>query len=175
MACRCVVDHCVLPQSSIAIQPEVTNWLGQWDVFYKRKILFLAGRVFFGFFSLVTLSWMSFLPSLFFIVELWTLTLTEPIETCSSFDLDVVMGSFMTSWMSCRYLLGVIFGGQLYNTLLCHLHLRKTLSPQSAFRNGFVDLSRQLDVIKITSSSVLWILVFCCSFPRSFVRLHFFS
>ncbi len=53
-----------------------------------------------------TLPWMLFLPSLFLIVESWTLTLIEPSETCSS--LDVVLGSFTTSWTSRRWALGVI-------------------------------------------------------------------
>ncbi len=48
-------------------------------------------------FCLGTLPWMPFLPSLFLIVESWTLTLIEASEACSS--LDVVLGSFMTSWI----------------------------------------------------------------------------
>ncbi len=47
-----------------------------------------------------------FLPSLFLIVESRTRTLIETSEGCSS--LDVVLGSFMTSWMSRRCALGVI-------------------------------------------------------------------
>ncbi len=60
-------------------------------------------------FCLGTLPWMPFLPSLFLIVESWTLTLIEASEACSS--LDVVLGSFMTSWMSRHCALGVILVG----------------------------------------------------------------
>ncbi len=61
-------------------------------------------------FCLGTLPWMPFLTSLFLIVESWTLTLIEASEACSS--LDVVLGSFMTSWMSRRCALGVIVLGR---------------------------------------------------------------
>ncbi len=44
------------------------------------------------------------------IVESWTLTSIEASEACSS--LDVVLGSFMTSWMSCHCALGVILVGR---------------------------------------------------------------
>ncbi len=58
--------------------------------------------------------WMPFLPSLFpslfLIVESWTLTLIEASEAFSS--LDVVLGSFMTSWMSRHCALGVILVGR---------------------------------------------------------------
>ncbi len=57
-----------------------------------------------------TLPWMMFLPSLFLIVESWTLTLIEASEACSS--LDVVLGSFMMSWMSRCCTLGVILVGR---------------------------------------------------------------
>ncbi len=61
-------------------------------------------------FCLGTLAWMPFLPSLFLIVESWTLTLIEASEACSS--LDVVLGSCMTSWMSHHCALGVILVDQ---------------------------------------------------------------
>ncbi len=51
-----------------------------------------------------------FLPSLFLIAESWTLTLIEASEACSS--LDVVLGSFMTFWMSRHCALGVILVGR---------------------------------------------------------------
>ncbi len=57
-------------------------------------------------FYLRTLPWMLFLHSLFLIVESWTLTLIKASEASSS--LDVVLGSFMTSWMSRHCSLGVI-------------------------------------------------------------------
>ncbi len=60
-------------------------------------------------FCLGTLQWMQFLPSLFLIVESWTLTLIEASEACIS--LDVVLGSFMTSWMSRHCALGIILVG----------------------------------------------------------------
>ncbi len=55
-------------------------------------------------FCLGTLPWIAFLYSLFLIVESWTLTLIEASEACSS--LDVVLCSFMTSWMSRHCALG---------------------------------------------------------------------
>ncbi len=61
-------------------------------------------------FGLGTLPCRPFLPSLFLMVESWTLTLTEASEACSS--LDVVVGSFVTSWMSRRCALGVILVGR---------------------------------------------------------------
>ncbi len=76
-------------------------------------------------FYLGTLPWMPFLPSLFLIVESWTLTLIEASEACSS--LDVVLGSFMTSWMSRRCALGVILVGRpllgRFTTVPSFLHL----------------------------------------------------
>ncbi len=69
--------------------------------------------------------WMLFLPSVFLIVESWTLTLIEASEACSS--LDVVLGSFMTSWMSRRCAFGVILVGRpllgRFNTVPSFLHL----------------------------------------------------
>ncbi len=53
---------------------------------------------------------MPFLPILFRIVESRTLALIEASEACSS--IDVVLGSFMTSWMSRHCALGVILVGQ---------------------------------------------------------------
>ncbi len=59
------------------------------------------------------------------IVESWTLTLIEASEACSS--LDVVLGYFMTSWMSRHCTLGVILVGQpllgRFTTVPSFLHL----------------------------------------------------
>ncbi len=78
----------------------------------KIKILFgkyeMSLCVLFGQWIL-TLQWMPILPSLFLIVESWTLTLIEASEDSS---LDVVLGSFITSWMSCPCALGVILVGR---------------------------------------------------------------
>ncbi len=63
-------------------------------------------------FYLRTLPWMLFLPSLFLIVESWTLTLIKASEAISS--LDVLLGSFMTSWMSRHCTLGVILSVILF-------------------------------------------------------------
>ncbi len=61
----------------------------------------------------------------FLMVESWTLTLIEGSEACSS--LDVVLGSFMTSWMSRHCALGVILVGRLllgrFTTVTSFLHL----------------------------------------------------
>ncbi len=111
-------------------------------------------------FCLGTLPWMPFLPSFFLIVESWTLTLIEASEACSS--LDVVLGSFMTSWMSRRCALGVILVGR---PLLVH-HCSKfspfvdngsdrgSLESQS-LRNGFITLSRLMHVKYLLFLSVL--------------------
>ncbi len=76
-------------------------------------------------FRLGTLPCRPFLPSLFLMVESWTLTLTEASEACSS--LDVVVGSFVTSWMSRRCTLGVILVGRpllgRFTTVPCFRHL----------------------------------------------------
>ncbi len=76
-------------------------------------------------FGLGTLPCRPFLPSLFLMVESWTLTLTEASEACSS--LDVVVGSFVTSWMSRSCALGVILVGRLllgrFTTVPCFRHL----------------------------------------------------
>ncbi len=76
-------------------------------------------------FSLGTLPCRPFLPSLFLMVESRTLTLTEASEACSS--LDVVVGSFVTSWMSRRCALGVILVGRpllgRFTTVPCFRHL----------------------------------------------------
>ena len=52
--------------------------------------------------------------------------LTEASKACSS--LDVVVGSFVTCWMSRRYALGVILVGQpvlgRFTTVLCSRHFR---------------------------------------------------
>ncbi len=68
-----------------------------------------------------------FLPSLFLTVESWTLTLTDSSEACSS--LDVVVRSFVTSWMSRRCTLGVILVGRpilgRFTTVPCFCHLWK--------------------------------------------------
>ncbi len=57
-----------------------------------------------------TLPWMPFFHSLFLIVKSFTLTLIDASKACSS--LDVVLGSFMTSWMSRHCALGVILVGR---------------------------------------------------------------
>ncbi len=68
---------------------------------------------------------MPFLPILFLIVESRTLTLIEASEACSS--LDVVLGSFMTSWTSRHCALGEILVGRpllgRFTTLTSFLHL----------------------------------------------------
>ncbi len=95
-----------------------------------------------------------FLPSLFLIVESWTLTLNEASEACSS--LDVVLGSFMTSWMSCHCALGVILVGQPLTP--GKVHHCSTFSPfvdngsdhgsleSQSLRNSFITLSRLINV-----------------------------
>ncbi len=94
------------------------------DVFWQNwdELLFFLLSSGFG---LGTLPCRPFLPSLFLMVESWTLTLTEASEACSS--LDVVVGSFVTSWMSRRCALGVILVGRpllgRFTTVPCFRHL----------------------------------------------------
>lgn len=61
-----------------------------------------------GFF-LATLPRMKFLPSVFGIVESCTLTFIDTGEACGSFD--VVLESFVTSWMSHSCAIGEILEG----------------------------------------------------------------
>ena len=61
-------------------------------------------------FHLATFPWIPFLPSLFPIVESWTLNLAVAREPSSS--LDVRMGYRVTSWKSCHCTLGEILAGQ---------------------------------------------------------------
>ncbi len=97
------------------------KFLGIIKIFLGKFVFFLVSSGF----CLGTLPWMPFLPSLFLIVESWTLTLTEASEACSS--LDVVLGSFMSSWMSCHCALGVIMVGWpllgRFTTVTSFLHL----------------------------------------------------
>ncbi len=76
--------------------------------------------------------------------------LTEASEACSS--LDVVVGSFVTSWMSRRCALGVILVGRpllgRFTTVPCFCHNGShcgSLESQS-FRNGFITFSRLIDL-----------------------------
>ncbi len=97
-------------------------------------------------FALELIPWMLFLSSLFLIVESWTLTLSEASEACSS--LDVVLGSFMTSWMSHRCALGDILVGRpllgrfnhcsMFSPFVDNGSDRGSLEYQS-LRNGFIN------------------------------------
>ncbi len=71
-------------------------------------------------------SWNSAMQAIFAqSLSSWTLTLTEVSEACSS--LDVVVGSFVTSWMSRCCALGVILVGRpllgRFTTVPCFRHL----------------------------------------------------
>ncbi len=80
-------------------------------------------------------------------------TLIEASEACSS--LDVVLGSFMTSWKSRRCSLGVILVGR---PLLGKVHPCSQFSPfvdngsdrgsleSQSLKNGFITLSRLMQV-----------------------------
>ncbi len=104
-------------------------------------------------FCLGTLPWMPFLPSLFLIVESWTLTLIEASEACSS--LDVVLGSFMTSLDESSLCSWSNFGWPATPGTVHHCY---KLSPfvdngsdhglleSQSLRNGFITLSRLIHV-----------------------------
>ncbi len=111
-----------------------------------------------------------------FFAQSLSLTLIEASEACSS--LDVVLGSFMTSWMSCRCALGVILVGWpllgRFTTVPSFLHLwimALTVvrwSPK-AFINGFITLSRLIHVNYFISHLFLNFGMICCSLSM----LHF--
>ncbi len=94
-------------------------------------------------FCLGTLPWMSFLPSLFHIVESWALTLIEASEACSS--LNVVLGSL---WPPGVNLVGQPLLGR-FTTVPSFLHLwimALTVVQSQSLRNGFISLSRLVHV-----------------------------
>ncbi len=76
-------------------------------------------------FCLGTFPWMPFFPSLFLIIESWTLILIEASEACSS--LDVILGSCMTSWISRCCTVEIILVGRpllgRFTTVPSFLHL----------------------------------------------------
>ncbi len=93
-----------------------------------------------------------FLSCLFLIVESWTLTLIKASEACSS--LDVVLGSFMTSWMSRRCTRsnfgrpatpGKIHHCSEFSPFVDNGSDHGSLEYQS-LRNGFITLSRLIHV-----------------------------
>ncbi len=90
-----------------------------------------------------TLPCMPFLPSLFLMVESWTLTLTEASEACSS--LDVVVGSFVTSWMSRPATPGKVHHCSMFSPFVDNGSHCGSLESQS-FRNGFITFSRLIDL-----------------------------
>ncbi len=122
-------------------------------------------------FCLRYLPWMPFLPSLFLIVESGTLTLIEASGACSS--LDVVLGCFMTSWMSCRCTLGVILVDW---PLLQKVHHCSKFSPfvdngsdhgsleSQSLRNGFNSIQ-----FKIICISLLTIQSLQSSFTGNYI------
>ncbi len=122
-----------------------------------------------------------FCPVSFLMVESWTLTLTEASEACRS--LDVVVGSFVTSWRSRRCALGVI----LVSRQLLEGHHCSMFSPfvdngshcgsleSQSFRNGFITFSRLIDLnyFFLICSWISLDLNMMCSFWGSFGLLHF--
>lgn len=100
-------------------------------------------------FRLGTLLSRPFLPSLFLVVESWTLTFTEASEVFSS--LDDVVGSFLTSWMNHCCTLGVIlFGRPLvgrFTTVPCFVDYGSHcgLLESQSFRNCFITFSSLRD------------------------------
>ncbi len=114
---------------------------------------------------------MSFLPSLFLIVESWTLTLIEASEACSS--LDVALGCNSGRPTSpgkvhhCPKFSPFVGNGS-----------HKGLLESQILRNGFVTLSRliHLNYFFLICFSCCWISLdrgMMCCFFRSFSMLHF--
>lgn len=106
-----------------------------------------------------------------FIVQSCTLTLTEAVEACSS--LDVVLGSFVTSWMSHHRALQAILVNQTFlgrsTTVPYFLHLWIMASTMlyKFLCNPFQTHTRQLLFISSILEFLL-IAAFCCSFLRCF-------
>ncbi len=119
-----------------------------------------------------------FLPCIFLIVESWTLILIEASEACSS--LDVVLGSFMTSWMSRRCTWsnfgrpatpGKIHHCSEFSPFVDNGSDHGSLEYQS-LRNGFITLSRLIHVnfLFLIRS---WISLDCGMMCCSLSMLHF--
>lgn len=104
-------------------------------------------------------------------------TSTEARWTCSS--LDVVLGSFATSWMSCHCAFGVISGGwtllRTFTAVLYFIHLRAMAFPAVRWSRsseiGSVNLCRLRDFSSCLE--FLCIEAFCCSVLRAVDSLHF--
>ncbi len=129
----------------------------------RRSFVFFLVR---NSFCLGTLPWMPFLPSLFLIVESWTLC-----GACSS--LDVVLGSYMTSWMSrCCALFGrpatpgkVQHCSKFY-PFVDNSSDHGSLESQS-LRNSFITISRLIHINFVVSD------LFLNSFRSRHDVLHF--
>ena len=145
------------------------------------KIFFLANvrraSVFFlvsSGFRLGTLPWMPFLPSLFLIVESWTLTLTEASEAFSA--LEVVLDELLIhSWSNSGRPAspGKVHHCSMFSPIVDNGSHWGSLESQS-LGNGFVTLSRLIDVNCFVSHLFLnffgsgW----CVAFLRSFGLLY---
>lgn len=116
------------------------------------------------------------LPSIFLIVEAWTLTLTETSEACSPLD---VVGSFVTYWVRRHCALGVILVGWplgRFTTALSFHHLALTAacwSPKALqMEYNLFQVDRSVTLFLICS----WVSVdfrMLSSFLGCFGPLHF--
>ncbi len=128
------------------------SW-GSWRCFLAKLrwafMFFLLGSGF----GLGTLPCRPFLPSLFLMVESWTLTLTEESEACSS--LDVVVGFFcdlldessLRSWgnFGRPATPGKVHHCSMFSPFVDNGSHCGSLESQR-FRNGFITFSRLIDL-----------------------------
>ncbi len=104
-------------------------------------------------FCLETLPWMAFLPSLFLIVESWTLTLIEASEACSffrccsGFFYDLLDELSLRSWSNFGWPAthGKVHHCYKFSPFVNNGSDRGSLESQS-LRNGFITLSRLIHV-----------------------------
>lgn len=122
---------------------------------------------------------MSSFLSLFVIIELWTLTLTEVTETETCSSLNIVLGSFVTFLMSRWCVIGVILEHRTplgkFAAVPCSPHLWiMALWFSQNLRNGSVTLSRMIDANDFVFQMFLSLdhAIMCC-FLTSFSLFHF--
>ncbi|MEQ2241939.1 hypothetical protein ILYODFUR_030535 [Ilyodon furcidens] len=113
-------------------------------------------------------------PQSFSFDESLTLTLNEASEACAALD---VLGCFVTSWMSYRCALGVILVSLPFLKHCSMFSLFVDWHPvyleYQLFRNGFLTLSRLIDVNDSENHLFLDFRLKNDLFFRCFSRLHF--
>ncbi len=111
-------------------------------------------------FCLETLPWMPFLPSLFLIVESWTLTLSEDLQffrCCSGFFYDLLDESSLRSWSNFGRTAtpGKVHHFYKFSPFVDNGSDHGSVEAQS-LRNGFITLSRLIHVNDFVSHLFLY-------------------